>query len=264
VDAGERWVAVATARRRPPKTQLPWRPVLIQVGLTAILVLGLVAVTGTVEARRAAEQEAVENATDTTGVLVRAAALPAITDDLLNPASDAWPPAYARLDGIVRNEVLSDTVVRVKLWTRDGRIIYSDEPRLVNETYPLDANEIEAMRAATSLAFVSDLEEAENRYERDAGKLIAVYYPVFTPSGDELLFETYLKYDRVIARSEQTLRTFASILVGALLLILMVQMPISWTMIVRLRRAEQQRHHLLAKALTAGAEERPSHRRRPA
>jgi len=183
VDAGERWVAVATARRRPPKTQLPWRPVLIQVGLTAILVLGLVAVTGTVEARRAAEQEAVENATDTTGVLVRAAALPAITDDLLNPSSDAWPPAYARLDGIVRNEVLSDTVVRVKLWTRDGRIIYSDEPRLVNETYPLDANEIEAMRAATSLAFVSDLSEPENRYEVDRGKLIAVYYPVFTPSG---------------------------------------------------------------------------------
>jgi signal transduction histidine kinase len=253
---GERWVAVTAARRRPPSRQVPWRPVLVQVALTAILVVGLVAVAGTLEARRLAEQEAVENATQTTGVLVRTAVLPVISDDLLNREPEPWQRAYARLDGIVRTEVLTDTLVRVKLWTRDGRIIYSDEPRLVNETYPLDADEIEAMRAATSLAFVTDLTEPENRYERDAGKLIAVYYPLFTASGVELLFETYLKYDRVIAHSEQTLRTFATISVGALLIILMVQMPVSWTMIARLRRSEHQRHRLLAKALTAGAEER--------
>jgi signal transduction histidine kinase len=254
--AGERWVVVAAARRRPPSPHVPWRPVLVQMALTAILVIGLVAVAGTVEARRTAEREAVENATQTTGVLVRAAVLPAISDDLLNQELEPWQRAYARLDGIVRDEVLTDTLVRVKLWTRDGRVVYSDEPRLVNETYPLDANEIEAMRAATSLAFVSDLSEPENRYEHDAGKLIEVYYPVFTASGVQLLFETYLKYDRVIAHSEQTLRTFATIAAGALLIILMVQMPVSWTMIARLRRAEQQRHHLLAKALTAGTEER--------
>jgi signal transduction histidine kinase len=253
---GDLWVAVPFARHRRTKPRVSWRPVLIQVALTAVLVIGLVAVAGTVEARRTAEQEAVENATQTTGVLVHAAVQPAITDELLQPGADAAARARARLDGIVRSQVLTDTVVRVKLWTRDGRVVYSDEPRLVNEVYPLDANEIEAMRAATSVASVSDLSEPENRYERNAGQLIEVYYPVFTASGVETLFETYLKYDQVIARSEQMLRTFASIAIGALLLILMVQMPISWTMIGRLRRGQQQRHRLLAKALTAGAEER--------
>jgi signal transduction histidine kinase len=254
--ANDLWEAVPAARRRPAKPQVSWRPVLIQVGLTAALVIGLVAVAGTVASRRTAEQETVENATETTGVLVHAAVQPAITDDLLDPETDASAKARARLDAIVRSQVLSDSLVRVKLWTRDGRVVYSDEPRLVNEVYPLDASEIEAMRAATSVASVSNLAEPENRYERNAGKLIEVYYPVFTAAGVEMLFETYLKYDEVITRTEQTLQTFASIAIGAFLFVLMVQMPISWTMIGRLRRGQQQRHELMAKALTAGAEER--------
>jgi signal transduction histidine kinase len=253
--SGVLWVAVPATRRRPAQPNVSWRPVLVQVALTAALVIGLVAVAGTVEARRTAEQEAIENATETTGVIVHAAVQPAITDDLLGPPAQS-AKARARLDTIVRKQVLSETLVRVKLWTRDGRIVYSDEPRLVNEVYALDASEVEAMRAATSFADVTNLSAPENRYEHDAGKLIEVYYPVFTSSGAEVLFETYLKYDEVVTRSEQMLSTYASIAIGALLLILMVQMPVSWTMIVRLRRGQQQRHQLLAKSLTAGAEER--------
>ena len=246
------WVAVAQPRRRTPRPPASWRPVLIQVALTAILVIGLVAVAGTVEARETAEREAVDSAMQTTGVLVRAAVQPAITDALLADE----PSALARLDQVVRGQVLTETVIRVKLWTRDGRVVYSDEPRLINDVFPLDANEVEALRAATGIGSITDLQEPENRFERPAGKLVEVYYPVWTPSGQELLFETYIKYDQVNTRSIQTLRNFTSIAIGALLLMLMVQMPLSWAMIVRLRRGQQQRHHLLASALTASAEER--------
>ena len=246
------WVAVATPRRRTPRPPASWRPVLIQVAITSILIIGLVAIAGIVEARQTAEREAVENALQTTSVLVRAAVQPAITDALL--VED--PSAFTRLDEVVRGQVLTETVIRVKLWTRDGRVVYSDEPRLINDVFPLDANEVEALRAATSIGSITDLQEPENRFERPAGKLVEVYYPVWTPSGQELLFETYLKYDQVNTRSGQTLRSFTSIAIGALLLMLMVQMPVSWAMIVRLRRGQQQRHHLLASALTASAEER--------
>jgi signal transduction histidine kinase len=229
--------------------------VLIQVGLAAVLVVGLVAVAGTNEARRTAEQEAVENATQTTGLLVHAVVQPAITDDLVTPGA-ASATVRRRLDAIVRGEVLTAAVVRVKLWTRDGRIVYSDEPRLIDQVYPMEANEVEALRAATSVASVSDLSEPEEQYERNAGRLIEACCPVFTGSGTEPLFETHLRYDQVITHIEQTMRMFPSIAIGALLLILMVQMPISWTMLGRLRRGQQQRHQLMAKALTAGAEER--------
>jgi len=105
------WVVVAQPRRRTPRPPASWRPVLIQVALTAILVIGLVAVAGTVEARETAEREAVDSAMQTTGVLVRAAVQPAITDALLTDE----PSALARLDQVVRGQVLTETVIRVKL-----------------------------------------------------------------------------------------------------------------------------------------------------
>jgi two-component system, NarL family, sensor kinase len=48
------------------------------------------------------------------------------------------PNALARLDRIVRTQVKSDrSIVRVKVWSRDGRILYSDEPRLVGDHFGL-------------------------------------------------------------------------------------------------------------------------------
>src|ERR1700754_1557769 len=38
------------------------------------------------------------------------------------------PAALAKLDDLVQARLLSPSVVRVKLWSRDGRILYSDEP----------------------------------------------------------------------------------------------------------------------------------------
>ena len=50
--------------------------------------------------------------------------------------STATRAALAALDRIVQERVLGERVVRVKLWTRDGRIVYSDEPRLIGSRYP--------------------------------------------------------------------------------------------------------------------------------
>ena len=69
--------------------------------------------------------------------------------------------------------MLRDGVVRVKLWTPDGRIVYSDEPRLIGARYPPD----EPLEAGRVEAEVSDLSRPENRgllmVEDDAGRLLA-------------------------------------------------------------------------------------------
>ena len=53
------------------------------------------------------------------------------------------------------------------------------------------------LASPTTHAEVSDLTRPENRYERGRGKLLEVYRPVWTPSGQPLLFETYSPYDSV-------------------------------------------------------------------
>ncbi len=118
-------------------------------------------------------------------------------------------------------------VVRVKLWTSTGRIVYSDEPQLVGAIYPLGADEQEALETGVSRADVSDLSAPENRFERSAGPLLEVYLPVHTPSGTPLLFETYSRYSSVKARTREVWLAFAPITFGSLLLLQIVQVPLA-------------------------------------
>ena len=48
--------------------------------------------------------------------------------------------------------MLGERVVRVKLWTRDGRIVYSDEPRLIGARFPLDAEKLDVLRTGATEA----------------------------------------------------------------------------------------------------------------
>jgi len=100
--------------------------------------------------------------------------------------------ALDRLDETIKGQILGDSVVRVKLWTRDGRILYSDQPRLIGQRFPLGQEESELFETGGADAELSDLAKPENRYERPEGKLLEAHTPVRTPeSGTQLLFETY-------------------------------------------------------------------------
>ena len=80
------------------------------------------------------------------------------------------------LDRIVRERVLrGSSVVRVKIWDRSGRIVYSDEPGLIGARYPIAPDELKEFEGTQIDAEVSDLSKPENRFERDFGKLLEVY-----------------------------------------------------------------------------------------
>ncbi len=107
------------------------RRIFAQVVAAAALVLVVVAVAGAYASRNVAEREAVNDAAQTTDLLAESAVQPALEDSLLTGS----PTALAHLDAAVRSRVLGKTVVRVKIWTPSGKIIYSDEPRIVGQTW---------------------------------------------------------------------------------------------------------------------------------
>ena len=81
---------------------------------------------GSVLALRAlAHDEALRDARQFASLAGQGVVEPAIRPTLL--AGD--PAAIDAVDRIVQERVLGERVVRVKLWDRDGRIVYSDEPR---------------------------------------------------------------------------------------------------------------------------------------
>src|SRR6187431_1836017 len=55
-------------------------------------------------------------------------------DGLLTGQSDAMNA----VDNVVAARILSSSIVRVKIWSPDGRVLYSDDPAQVGGRYPLD------------------------------------------------------------------------------------------------------------------------------
>src|SRR5262245_18951246 len=120
------------------------------VGLIALLI---VTVSIWIASRRVGEREAIANARRVTEITAHRVVEPAITDAVRRGDADG----LARLDDVVRTAVLDDSLVRVKIWTADGRILYSDVPELVGATYELGEDEQDALRTGSIEAEVSDL-----------------------------------------------------------------------------------------------------------
>jgi signal transduction histidine kinase len=177
---------------------------------------------------------------------------PAIEPGLLRGDTQA----AAAVDRIVQERVLGDRVVRVKLWSRDGRVLYSDEPRLIGSRYPLDAAKLEVLRTGRTQAELSDLAGPENRFEQGQGSLYEVYLPVRAPDGTPLLFETYQRTGAVAATGRRIWVPFAALLLASLVLLWLVQVPLAWRLDRKLRRTQQAREALLLHAVEASTDER--------
>jgi signal transduction histidine kinase len=164
--------------------------------------------------------------------------------------------SLAKLDDLVAARLLSPSVVRVKLWSRDGRIIYSDEPAIVGRRFALGKDEADLFTNGGADAELSDLSKPENAYERQEGRLLEAHTVIRTPDGTPVLFETYQRFDALNANASQLLRALAPTLVAALLVLLLFQVPLSWSLARRLQRGHRERERLLVQAIEASDAER--------
>ena len=228
------------------------RGAVARYAIAGLVALAVVAVAGALVLDRVSEDEAVEEARRLATLAGRGVVEPALTDDALA----GRPAALDALDVVVQERVLSDDVVRVKVWTRDGRIAYSDEPRLIGQRYQLGADEQEAFESGDTEAEVADLSKPENRFERDEGSLLEVYLPIRTPQGEPALFELYRRESAVAASGRDLLVAIAPVLVGGLLLLWLIQLPLAWRGARRLEAGARERERLLEAALESSAVER--------
>lgn len=222
------------------------------IAASAVGVLVAVMIGSVYAARTLAEREAVNDAASMADLVAESVVQPALTDGVV----DQEPAALRQVDEALSQWLVDSPVVRVKLWRADGTVVWSDEPRLRGEQFPLGADELEVLSAPRTRADVSDLDEPENRFERGQGTLLEVYRPVWTPGGTPLLFEIYPPYDTVEQRSSQLWRGLAGLTVSSLLVFVVLLSPILSGLLRRLRRDQQQREVLLQQALDASAEER--------
>ena len=176
----------------------------------------------------------------------------AVTDGLLKGSGKA----VRKVDNVVVPRVLSDSIVRVKIWSPRGRVLYSDEPAEIGGRYALGAEEQHLLRNGGAQVEVSDLSRPENALDRQQGRLLEAYTRIRTPSGTPLLFEIYQRFGSVTADARRLLEALAPPILGAIGLILLIQVPLFWSLMRRLQRSHEQREGLLANAVTSSRRER--------
>jgi signal transduction histidine kinase len=219
-------------------------------GLLAVIVVGGIGVALQVRAARA---DAISDAKALARLAGNGIVEPNVTPALL--AGD--PAALRRMDRLVREKIRSgDGIERVKLWTADGRIVYSDLRPLIGRRFPLPADEREALETGAAAAELTDLRRDENRFDGLSGKLLEVYLPMTTADGQKLLFELYQRQSTVATDAKRTVLAFAPALIGALLLLQLLQLPIAYRMARSLHDHRLEREALLLRALAASDTER--------
>src|SRR5579859_6094202 len=116
---------------------------------------------------------------------------------------DRWLTATdtAALNRLVSDTGLGQGVVLFKIWSLDGRVLYSPDRSLVNQRFPVEGGLASATRGEVH-ADMTTLEQPENANERGRyNRLVEVYAPVREDNGPRIIAvnEFYLLPDALDA-----------------------------------------------------------------
>lgn len=180
-----------------------------------------------------------------------------IPADLSSRDATRRTAADVALDGVVRDFVKSaKDVIRVKIWTPDGTIVYSDKRELWGREFALEPDEADVLLTGKVEASASDPSKPENIFEQDQGRVLQVYAPMRATAAGDLLFEVYYHDDSISTAAHRIWTEFAPILLGGLLLLAAVNLPLAWRLAQRAQRDQEEKAELLQAAVDASEMER--------
>jgi two-component system, NarL family, sensor kinase len=219
-------------------------------GLLTVIVVGAL---GVALQRNAARNDAIGDAK----TLARLAGTGIVGPNVNRALIDGDEEQLAKVDRLVHDKILSeDGIVRVKVWDRSGRIVYSDLHTLRGRRFDLPEEEREAFKTGRPEAELTNLKRDENRFDRLSGKLLEVYLPIRSVEGQPLLFELYQRQSSIGTTAQKTWLSFLPALIGALVLLQLLQLPLAYRMARTLHDNRVEREALLVRALAASDTER--------
>jgi signal transduction histidine kinase len=174
----------------------------------------------------------------------------------LVPVGPPTSPSYERLREEIELSLLGGETTRVKLWTNDGTVAYSDEPRLVGLRFDLTPAAERALRGSPTFA-ISDHSEPAHALERPIGEVMEFFVPVHSRDGATVgVFEVEQRADALNA-SLGDVRRNVWLAIGTgigLLGIFMASLAVSSARVLNRRR--RQAEHLLGSLFHAQEDER--------
>jgi diguanylate cyclase (GGDEF)-like protein/PAS domain S-box-containing protein len=212
-----------------------WTPAasVVILGLAAALVFGMALVTANVVSDHVL-QTAIRESADSTEAVVRG-----FIDPLIGRAAPATD-----IDRALERLVASSDLLRVKVWSRDGVVLYSDLAELRGRSFPISDELAEALEGKTGIELTLESEEAgEGGGDADAApggedasevglaeRLLEIYLPIQVdgaeePIGAYEIYEDAAPIEAAIAATRQDVFVIAS--GGALGLIVLLALTFS-------------------------------------
>ena len=155
---------------------------LVQFSVISFVVMAVIAVVIATTLSNKIRSDAVNDLVDEAVGASKGRLLSVLTPDDFNvPMTGA---RYDRFHEFVQQSIVSDRTARVKLWAKDGTVIYSNDPTGVGERFPTKENLLKALRGenAIEIKIPKDIEHDRERY---LGTLMEVYTPVTFPDTTE-------------------------------------------------------------------------------
>lgn len=204
------------------------------ISFTVMVVIAVVLITSLSNSIRS---QAIDSLSAEAKADVQSRILQEITPaDLKNPMIGE---RYDRFHKFVQESIVSGETARVKLWARDGTVIYSNDPASVGEKFPDNENLLKALADETPIE-IKIAEDPENARERFLGTLMEVYTPIIFPGTSEPqgVLEIYRYYEptaTIIDRQRKEI--MLSIVIGFMLLYgtLVTTVWRSWRTIIQQR-----------------------------
>ncbi|MGH2820097.1 MAG: putative bifunctional diguanylate cyclase/phosphodiesterase [Actinomycetota bacterium] len=156
----------------------------------------------------------------------------------------------ATFDRALKAGRFGEDVLRLKIWNRDGDVVYSDDRDLVGRSQEPSHEFEDALEGEVA----SEIEEAEHGHGENArddhlqseGRVLEVYVPMRFESSSRVegVFEIYLPYEPTAARIERDTRNLYLVLLGGLVLLWLALFRIVARASRTMRRqAEELREH---------------------
>ncbi|MEO5778684.1 MAG: sensor histidine kinase [Arthrobacter oryzae] len=202
--------------------------------------------------RSAAERHALDNAILHTQMVADLAIGPLVSKALL--AGDS--AALAGVDRAVKRWREDTSVLRIKVWDAEGRVVYSDVHSLVGQRFDLPEWGHALLAGAPGTATLEQQQELENEYESASGELVEVYVSSVAADGTRLIFEAYYDDGPVRGEQQEVLYSMIPPFLLALSALQLAQLPPAIRLARRIQYHQAVRNRLLQRALEASDLER--------
>jgi two-component system, NarL family, sensor kinase len=225
---------------------------LVQHAVISVLALVVVGATATIICVRVVQSQALRQAEGGGEVVATRVVAPLVTQGVYDGKTDA----LIALDDRVRIRKSGSTIQRIKVWSRDGLILYCDDPREIGQRYRLAPEDRAVLEAGGVASDVSDLSKSENVLDRGFGRSLEVYVGARDTEGRPILVETYFTADRLKADEAALIRRIIPVVLAALLVLGLLLVPLAYSLARRVARYERERQAMIRLAVEASSAER--------